>query len=156
MTDESFLLERLRLERLRLVAAQRVTRPVLENARFTVDQDDVTDFIANTLLVQLETEVYAVRVGGERIQRSEDVTLRLDVEDGPVQRWKARHTDTWWLRWYVRRRPVRWIHRETHRRVLFTVDVRDYATFPDSTVTFPPEFGVMVCKRTTEAWTDQC
>lgn len=95
-------------------------------------------------------ELQAQRLGGERIQRSTTVKYEFKALDGPFQRWKRDHQQAWWLRWFVRWRPLVYIRQPFEREVTLVVDVDDYATFPESSfIPMPERFGPPVLKRIT-------
>lgn len=104
------------------------------------------DRLAYTLSVDLQ----AHRISSETITRSQEVVKHFEAVDGPFQRWKQRHAKSWWLGWFVRWRPVRMITESFRRNVVLTVDVQDYATFPQSGYVAPSDaLGPPVFKRVT-------
>lgn len=99
---------------------------------------------------ELTGTVLAHQLDNQRIVREQVVRNDFRAIDGPFQRWKDRHKESWWLRWYVKWRPVRWLHEPFERTVRLTVEVEDLATFPKASISYPDKLGRPVMVRTVQ------
>jgi hypothetical protein len=60
----------------------------------------------------------------------------VEFPDSPFQHWKHKHADSWWLRRFVRRWPVR------NRQVSLIVECERWRVFPHSKIRLPNrDFG---------------
>lgn len=122
------------LEMLRVAAQTRLGAAVLNDLQLESWQDVLMD----QLVVQLSSYVQAERLLDTTVSESKDVVLA--APDSTWQMFKSRHTASWWLRWLIRRRPVR--YSTIIKTVTLTVNTVGYATFPDSTYVTPsPRLG---------------
>lgn len=130
-------IETLRLERRRYGVSDSVGISVLQSIRFAkeFEQD-----IFERMVYKLEAEVLAEKLPPETINES-----RIAVWDFPRSSWqhfKLEHSESWWLGWLVRRRPVQC---QVHdKQVTLTVNLERYRTFPQANVNYPPELGPYV------------
>lgn len=93
---EAIEAEKITLDWRRWVAAQQVSHQWLADARLTVMHDHVFP----SLIVRVERDVLSDK-------RAEDTYEKtLAVPTSTWQFFKNRHRDSWWMRWYVRLRPV--------------------------------------------------
>lgn len=87
------------------------------------------------LSAQYDIDYNSVRIIAEQLilalrQGSTEMTVydSYDVPKSTWQMFKFRHYNSWWLRWFVNRRPVRY---DTHI-ISIPVEVTRYTTFPDA------------------------
>lgn len=81
----------------KLVAREEIPRAVLEE----MDTSAYLDWLTDTIVMQFKT-----RVLGELLP-SHTETASTGVPATPWQHFKHAHADAWWMRWLIRRRPVR-------------------------------------------------
>jgi hypothetical protein len=112
------------LERRRVASVIPLARPIVFDM-----QEGAAAFVMDQLLGRLETEVFAQRLVGDT-KTGEAVTW---FPASPFQFWKQRHAGAWWLRWLVRRRPVR----EVAHRTPWSVTFERYAHYPAATIETP-------------------
>lgn len=94
------------------------------------DLDSTWGFIRDEMLLRLQASVLKHDLPGHRVD--DQHTVFFDVPDSPWQHWKRKHGHAWWLRWLVRRRPVR--TERLSKTVRFTAEWRDMAAYPWQTV----------------------
>lgn len=128
--------EALTLERLKLGLQMRVGAHVLDSLRLERQQD----MIYNDLLYRLEASVLAEKLPPEKVERSKVVTL--DFPASSWQHFKQEHSESWWLGWLVRRRPIR--YQALEQTATLTVDLERYRTFPQCNYVFPKGLGPYV------------
>lgn len=99
-------------------------------------------------MIRVESEVLAERV----VSDTQTVAGTVEFPESPWQFFKARHADSWWLRWLVRRRPVRYA-KHLHEA---TVYLTRYATYPSATLLPQDTFGEPVLWDNVETdWRDR-
>lgn len=129
------------LEQLRYGARERVGISVLE----AMELNTFLDHATQSLVIQLATAVQAESICSERVEHTERVDFEAWVKQPvPASTWqyfKNQHATTWWLRWLVRRRPVRTVSLKhlgkTSQPVTLAVTWEGYATFPNSNYVTP-------------------
>jgi hypothetical protein len=144
--DERFknvLSEEILLEQLKFGVQRRIGYGAAQSLNLEMIKEVITD----QMIFSLTAEMLAERIGGEQIRKHERVQHVFTPIDGPFQRWKDRHKTSWWLRWFVRWRPVCRLYEELITNVTLQVDVKDYATFPEHTVAYPPQLGPVKFRR---------
>jgi len=92
--------------------------------------DAELDMIRNRMLVRLKSAVLAHRLPGHTASSQRTVSFRVPAS--PWQHWKQKHQDSWWLRWFVARRPVR--TEVLSEKVELTATWEDWATYPWQTI----------------------
>lgn len=101
---------------------------VKRNTIISMDENP-EDFIRNELRVRIEQFVVAEKL-------AEDVYRGAAKWEQPATTWdmyKQTHQYRWWMRWLIRRRPVR--YRYFSQTV--AIKVERYAAYPDVNVEFP-------------------
>ena len=114
------------LERLRVAAHSRVGEAVLASMRL----DSGLDPFSRGLAYTLTAEVLAQKLADETVMDRQRMTVMYP--DSPWQMFKNNHDVSWWLRWLVRRRPVRWHTQE--RAVTLHARWTGYAKFPQASI----------------------
>ncbi len=124
------------LEGIRVLVAQRITDEFAESVSFESWREDTLDAM-----------VWALRgvVLGERLAEKEVtvVTEGIAVFVFPTSPWqffKQRHATSWWMRWLVRRRPVRLDHSRQKVQRAKRVVLEQFATFPMSPLRTPEKY----------------
>ena len=94
-----------------------ISRYVIANANFRVVEDE-----AAGMVVQLVSEVLTEKITGE------SKTVRLDIPASWWESFKQTFSDSWWLRRFVKRYPVKMTTLEN------TVTFERYARYPNADV----------------------
>lgn len=120
---------------LKVGVRQEISREVLESMPSgvvdpTVQFDDTTRFALDRMVLDLRAKVLKYDLPGHEVTRQH--TVSFDVPNSPWQHWKRKHEGTWWLRWFVQRRPVR--TERLSKTVQFGATWVDMATYPWQTV----------------------
>lgn len=98
------------------------------------------DIFRDRLIYRLTADVLAEKLPPERIERTSEFFWEFPAS--PFQHWKQKHDRSWWLRWFVARRPVR---RVRHAKVAtLEVNLERYRTFPQCNYVFPKDLGPYV------------
>lgn len=149
LTDgPGFKVEQIILERLKFEVREALGPAVLES----ISLERFHDMLREDMVLRLTAELLAERIESEQIVRTETVMHDFTALDGPFQRWKERHAASWWLFWFVKLRPLRFIAETKLSKVELRVSVDDYATFPKMALAPPPpEWGPVVFKRIVRA-----
>lgn len=105
------------LNRERVGVHRAISRYVLENAQFEVIEDE-----AYGMLLRLVSEVLTERIV------SETQTVHLDVPASWWDAFKQTYSDSWWLRRFVRRYPVKLT------RLSNDVRFERYARYPNADI----------------------
>lgn len=135
------------LEHLKYKQRQVVGAGVLATLKLT-EMPEFLITMGEGMAYELMAEMLAEKIGSDRIERIKVVQQDFEITDGPFQRWKQRHALSWWLRWFVKWRPVRTVSESKTCQVVLRVEVEDYAAFPHSSyVPAPAEFGPPVFQR---------
>lgn len=129
-------IDKLVLERMRVGARQVVGASVVESMRL----EQWVEPMSRGLVHALTAEVLAEKLPPERIDKSQ--TFGMDFPASPFQHWKQKHRDSWWLRWFVQRRPVKTDRYE--KTAFLTVDLERYRAFPQCNYVFPKDLGPYV------------
>ena len=116
----------------------------MELGSFTRDsmelQQREAHYQADRMLCRLTADVLTEKLPPETINES-----RIAVWNFPRSSWqhfKLEHSESWWLGWLVRRRPVQYAVHD--KQVTLTVDLERYRTFPQANIAYPPELGPYV------------
>jgi hypothetical protein len=128
--------EALALQRLRIGLEQRIGAQVIES----LELHQVEDIFTRSIVTRLTADVLAEKLPPEKIERSK--TVALDFPASSWQHFKQEHSESWWLRWLVRRWPVR--IQQLEQTVTLTVDLERYRTFPQCNYVFPKDLGPFV------------
>lgn len=113
---------------------------VMQYAASHIETSVVRDLFADILGLRLETELLTDRIAS-------DTYVGSTITHFPASPWqffKLRHAESLWLRWLVRRRPVR---TEPHRAG-YSVTWDKRATYPDARIRFDDELGRAVVYET--------
>jgi hypothetical protein len=129
-------LERVVLERMKMGVRQEVGAHVAESLHLEQWVEPMT----RNMVVRLTADILAEKLPPERVERSKTVTL--DFPASSWQHFKQEHSESWWLRWLVRRRPVR--VQALEQTVTLVVDLEKYRTFPQCNYVFPQDLGPYV------------
>lgn len=130
------MVESFTLERLRVGLEQHVGAHALESMRLEV----VEDLLRNSFIYRLKTDILAEKLPPEKVERSK--TFTLDFPASSWQHFKQEHSESWWLRWLVQRRPIR--YQALEQTATLTVDLERYRTFPQCNYVFPKNLGPYV------------
>jgi hypothetical protein len=128
--------ETLTLERLRFGLQEHVGAEMLHSMQI----EAVEEKVWGGMIYRLKASVLAEKLPSEKFERSE--TFTLDFPASSWQHFKQEHSESWWLRWLVQRRPVRLQGLE--QTATLTVDLERYRTFPLCNYVFPKELGPFV------------
>ena len=124
--------EKRTLEMLKVGVYRAVNRELLDDAQFvgrTADTSFMADYVGNTMAVQLRAYVLAEKVHDD---------FRVLKFDSPASWWQHFKL-TYFPRWLLRRRPVRFTTTEK------TVHLEAYHGYPDARIALPDEkFGQRV------------
>ena len=96
--------------------------------------------LVDRMVHQFAAEVLAEKLPPETINES-----RIAVWNFPRSWWqhfKLEHSESWWLGWLVRRRPVQYAVHD--KQVTLTVNLERYRTFPQANIAYPSELGPYV------------
>ena len=107
---------------------------------FTRDSMEFQQREADRMVYKLSADVLAEKLPPETINES-----RIAVWNFPRSSWqhfKLEHSESWWLGWLVRRRPVQYAVHD--KQVTLTVNLERYRTFPQANIAYPPELGPYV------------
>lgn len=120
--------DKITLERLRLGSRYILPAYIANSMEFSIEQD-----IFDRMAYELKTEVLAERLPPVEVTER----TSLFFPSSSWQLFKEEHTESWWLGWLVRRRPVR----RKARPVALTVGFDRYRTFPECTYQVPDALG---------------
>lgn len=125
--------ERVVLERLKLQVRKHLPREVAARITLTtVEGRTFSDYLADTLLVELASEVLGERVDEQTVVSS--AAVEFASPSSWWQHWKADHAGAWYARWLVRRWPVR--NRAAVRTARVSVNVERLRTYPNITFNY--------------------
>ncbi len=127
------------LERVELGLSHRVGGTVRESVRLDVQ----TDMVTNDLVYRLGAHVLAERLPPVEVTR--ETTVEFQSPASPFQHWKQKHAQSWWLRWFVGRWPVR--QDTTVKTATLTVDLTKYRSYPEANYALP-ELGAPILIHT--------
>jgi len=126
--DESVLLEQIKVG-----VQQRVTDEVATTVRLSTWRDHMRD----ELVYRLTAFMLGEQLPPETI--IEHQTLVVAVPASPWQQYKQSHATRWWMRWLVRRRPVREV--DHTRTAELRVDLRRYWAYPQAKIAMAERLG---------------
>jgi hypothetical protein len=116
--------------------------------RYALDEmrlELLRDMMSGGFIAQLRTAVLAKSLPPQKVSKSVDVVF--EFPSSPFQHWKMKHQGSWWLRRFVRWRPVKRDRRV--RVVTLAVNLKRYRTFPEAN--FRPEpgsrFGALMVRQ---------
>ena len=140
-------LDTVTLEWIKFAASQVVTEEFADSVRPEFYRDQVW----GRLVHQITVKVLADQLPPEReVVRD---TFTVFVPKSPWQQFKLNHAERWWLRWLVRRRPVRQAAHVFQGELV--VDLTRYQTFPEARISgLGPSRDVVVWKNSTRFWED--
>lgn len=126
MTVREYPFDWLKVQQAQAVARELVAHIPPGIVDLRAELGDTWGFIRDEALLRLQASVLKHDLPGHRVD--DQHTVFFDVPDSPWQHWKSRHEHAWWLRWLVRRRPVR--TERLSKTVRFTAEWRDMAVYP--------------------------
>lgn len=117
MTDDALVTDKQIFEILRNYQAIKIPEEdLIISASHDIDYNEVR--------IIVEQLVLAVMMG----TKSSTVYHSYDVPNSTWQMFKSRHYNSWWLRWFVNRHPVRYDTHVDHT----PVEVTSYMTYPEA------------------------
>lgn len=121
----------------RVVRSRLVGPFVRDSANIEIRSAPIMSTVDGSLIRELTAYVLADRLPDE--QASEQTRVIVRYPGTSWQMFKHEHERSWWLAWFVRRRPVRMA--VVVRTVTMTVDMRRWRVFPEARVPWPQELG---------------
>lgn len=120
------LIDEITLNWVRVQVANAVTPEFAETVRPEIVRREVW----GQLVYALRAKVLADQLPPER--ETAEKTFRFPVPASPWQQFKGLHAETWWLRWLVRRRPVRTVDHVFRGELV--VDLTRHRTYPEARI----------------------
>lgn len=125
------------IEQKRLTMSWRVDRDVVLELERVIERDEIK--------YRLERLVPSVKL----LSQTVPVYHSFEFPKTPWDMIKMRNSDRWWMRWWVKRHPVRYGWHTHTKDVTFT----RYAMFPDANVDLKNKLGrSVIVENVSEEW----